>query len=231
VEKTKEHEVASLVLEKLKRDGWRVYTEVQPHMFGRVADIIATRNADIFAIECKVNPSFDLLAQATEWKDHADLVSVAVPYARQGRGREYFYRLCRKEGFGLFEIFTIDGTVSETIEPRRNSTISLLRGRVESRLALLDSKGASASAIAGAAGGAHLTPWKLTVRDFKDYVRDNPGCSIVAAVSAIQHHYSNDRNAVRNLRRGIHTNMIKGMKMRSIGKAMHVWLSDREFEK
>lgn len=206
----KETELAAKVVAYLEADGWTVYQEV---LVGPgVADIIALREAGrsiplIRHIECKTTLSVDLVAQATDAlrTHHAHFVEVAIPKrSRTTRGQSFLRRTLREHGVGMLEVYSYDGgrTVWEAEAPRlrridRYPDPGAVRRNWLKRLrATRDWCDRHVDLVpAGTNGGGHWTPYKGTMREIRDFLKQKGEATLAEIMDAVSFHYSSAKSA------------------------------------
>lgn len=165
----KETELAELVISWLDSQRWNVYQEVQFSRLGGVADICAERHGVLWIIETKTAMSIEVLNQASAWPVH--FRSVAVPKAKSNSKRDYrvardYYRV------GVIEVS--QNGIYETLKP----PLYLRHHKTAKRLMLQLTELHKTFAKAGSKGGAHLTPYKMTMMDVRRTIEKHPGCTV-----------------------------------------------------
>jgi hypothetical protein len=162
----KETELAAAIVAWLAEQHWDVYQEVQFGNFTGVADIVAVRNKIMWIIETKTKYGFDVLQQASEWPVHYR--SIGVPYSRN---RDYrvainYYRV------GIIEVdeFGVNEFIQPALFVKHHDTVR----RYLSRLTELH----KTYAQAGSTSGHHLTPYKKTMMDVREFIGAHPGCTV-----------------------------------------------------
>lgn len=113
--KYSEAEIAAVIVQQLRTDGWAVHEEVTLGNGQSRADIVAVMDVGaclpvVRIIECKTTLSADLVAQALDWQRHgyAHFIEVAVPYNQHGRARtrgaDYLRHALIRAGIGLMTV-------------------------------------------------------------------------------------------------------------------------------
>lgn len=209
--------IAGAVVDFLRALGWRVYQEVQSSRGGARPDIVATwRDRLVWIVECKTALSWDLLAQAADWRGRAHRVSVAVP-PRHGH-RTYGPRTP-----GLGPARTVEEEVLDALGlggleagPTGVREIRAPRLQVPSRRELqhwwrtLRPEHEAGFAAAGTCGGGYFTPFRGTVRAIVAELRERPGLTTKELVAAVDHHYGADAAAAKNMVRWLGTTALEG---------------------
>lgn len=209
----KETELAKRVVNYLQDLKWDVYQEVQLFQYGNIADIVAIQNKIVWVIECKLSFSLNLIAQATTHKTFANYISIAIPevYKRQYKSRNIKQEILSYYGLGCLIVNPLSANyyfgVSEDCKPKFNRKAS-----TKYYLDCLCEKHKT-WAKAGNAEGLRYTPFQDTVKQFKNYINKNPGCSLKEAIESINHHYHSDSTAKGNILQWIHKGIIKGIKL------------------
>jgi hypothetical protein len=183
--KMTEVDLAARVVAWLEEQRFDVYQSVQLHSGGPVADIVATQGSLVVVVEAKLRFGFKVVDQAAAWSPYAHLVYCAVPRARGGIGRAGTAALV---ALGVGVIVSADST-REELAPRfnRKAWAAKLRG-----VLCPEHK---THAPAGAQGGGHWTPFKMTCENLLKYVASHPGCPMKEAVENIDTHYASAKTA------------------------------------
>lgn len=218
-----ESSMAEKVVSWLEQDGWTIYQEVQPHVDGPRADIVAQREGALWVVEAKKQLSFDLLAQAEHWKGSAHCVWVAVPLAKSSNGRSMAFRVARLLGLGVLEVRSLwpidEGrmrAVSTVVEPTERSGIdsTLLRAlRPEHQT----------HAKAGTNRGDHFTRYRATCEAIARYVTEHPGCTLREALSNVDHHYASIASGINALRTWASKGKAHGIELREEDGVLRVY--------
>lgn len=183
--KVKETEVAEIIIAWLRELHWVIYQEVQYSRQGGIADIVAVRDGKIWVIETKTAYTMDVLQQASRW--HAHYRSVGVPKAEETHSRDYrvaehYYRV------GVLEVDHYRKSVEEVINP---PVITNHHKWAKDMIADLTDLHKSYSK-AGSQGSQHLTPYKMTMMEVRQFIEKHPGCGIKEIYESLgDMHYSN----------------------------------------
>lgn len=202
----REVEVGRAAVAYFRSLGMDVYQEVEGYG-GGVSDIVAVANQRITICECKVNLSWDLLAQARRRQPHAHWVWVAVPAGKMTDGRHLAYRTVENWGIGLLLVKAGEAVAlhGSKLNRRPIYTADLLeRLEPEHR----------DYAEAGSPGGGRWTPFKRTVRAITDAVKRTPGIPLAKLVKEVRHHYSTDAGARAQIPHWIRKGVIPGIELR-----------------
>jgi hypothetical protein len=164
----KETELAALIVSWLVAQHWDVYQEVQFRQQGGVADIVAVRNGIMWIIETKTHYGLDVLQQAATWPVHYR--SVGVPFSR-----DRDYRVARDYyQVGVIQVGKYTDEIREDVKPRLFIKNKDVVKRYLSQLTELH----KTFAQAGSQSGHHLTPYKQSMRDIRNFIEANPGCTV-----------------------------------------------------
>lgn len=199
-----ETELAERVVNWLKEQGWEVYQEVT---YETVADIVAVKNNKVWAIECKLSFGLQILAQAWNWVELANYVSIAVPNISHKSSTYYFVQ----ELFTLLKIGVL--TVGNEVYEFRSAP-ELPKNKLLEHL----HKEQKDWAKAGNNKGDRYTPFKHTLRQIEDYLKLHPGTPIKEIIKNIKHHYSNDNNACSAIRQWINKGIITTIDVEQKGR-------------
>lgn len=112
----KETDIAKAAVDWLTSQNWEVYQEVQFRPFGRIADIVAVNGRLVWVVECKTSLNLALLEQAYRWRGYANFISIAVPQARNGKGRGAAELFLKQFGIGKLSVHPYD--THQTISPK-----------------------------------------------------------------------------------------------------------------
>lgn len=210
----KETEIAARVVSWLEHKGWDVYQEVVCR--GGVADIVAVKKDVVWIIETKTSFTFQLMDQARDRLECADLVSVAVPEAKRGRTARWIL-----DHFGI-GLILVDRTctsvrVPHGFKPKQTSA----RWTDEVKESLQPEH--KTYAAAGSQDG-HWTEFKSTCRNALEHVKRRGSCTMRDLVAEIKHHYSSDAGARATLRDRIEQGVVPGLKLDRSVKPMQVAL-------
>ena len=209
--------VASAVVVYLRALGWRVYQEVQNTRGGARPDIVATwHDRLVWIVECKTALSWDLLAQAADWRGQAHRISVAVPQRNGHRTHGprtpglARHRTVEEEVLGALGLGGLEvgpAGVREIHAPRISAPS---RRELRHWWKLLRPEHESGFAEAGTNGGGYYTPFRGTVRAIVAELRERPGQTTKDLVAAVEHHYGADGAAAKNMIRWLGTTALQG---------------------
>lgn len=194
--KFSEVEIGEIVTGWLSSRGWEVYQEVQLQACGKVADIIAVKNKEVWIVELKTTFTMRLIEQAYDWKTLANYISIAVPCSDS---RSYFPGVVATE----FNISVIE--VSENGVYHRGKKIPLLAKPkiIESQVLNHLSEIHKTYNKAGSQNG-HLTPYSYMMDLIKEYLIENPFSSTKEIVEALGiFHYAHEKSAKGNISRAL----------------------------
>jgi hypothetical protein len=217
-----ESELARLVVGYLQELHYDVYQEVATGL--GIGDVIATQGRLVVAVETKLSLTFDVVAQAIRWRQHAHLVYIAVPGVhRNNDGRRVAYAVCKLMGIGVLIVTRrrpgfITSPVSEHVAPavNRKAADDSLRKMLRAE------QKAGEFAQAGAKGGGHFTAFKGTARALASIVREQPGIELAKAIEAIEHHYASPKSARAHLSEWIERGKVPGVRLERDGRKVRL---------
>lgn len=226
-----ETDLAKPVVAWLQQNLWDVYQEVELRTYGSRADIVARQDFLIWAVECKLVFSTDLIEQAIYWKARAHFISVAVPKTKSGRPN-LLVRICRDNGIGIIEVSRSRNrwpSGSWTIEVKEILNPLLNRRADAKRTAECLHEEQKTFAAAGNNSGSRWTPFQQTCKNLAAYVASNPGgVTFKEAVQNLKHHYSSNSTAIACLRKWVEHGSVKGVRIESYGKKLILYPSVAE---
>ena len=199
--KYSEAEIAKVLVDYLESKDWDVYQEVQFNNYGGVADIVAVKNDELWIIETKTSLTFSVLAQAESWQSHYRSVAVPRTIRRHDNGRHLAYRICQRYlQIGVIEISPASSDVFIVVAPALQN---IDKRSIERKLDTL-SPLHKEYAKAGSKGNQHLTPFKYTMIQVKEFIQENPRCTMNEIISQIgKGHYSSESSAKNTLRKAL----------------------------
>jgi len=188
-----EIEMAKVLIEYLKTEGWEVYQEVR-HDAG-YCDIVAVCGKIQWAIECKTSMGFPVLSQAYRWVRWgvAHYVSVGVPNIRAGSMGAI---VCEQFGIGAFRVEGYGG--GEIVKPRFHRYARGFRLSEEQKT----------FCPAGTSCGGGWSPFKNTKQQIMNIVAVSPGIRFDEMIKRTDHHYGSLGAARSNLRAWISKGLI-----------------------
>lgn len=197
--KHNELEIATAIIAWLTDNGWDVYQEVQPRQFSRRADIVALKDEKVWVIETKTSLGLYVIAQAYYW--NVDYRSVGVPGGKRADdvSRGFAKIILRKFNMGLFEVKQMFSnyvlTAHNVIEPKQNEHLfdkSVILGALTDEHKYL--------LPAGSKGGGYVTEYRLSIEKVKEFIKNNPGTTMLEITNALgKLHYSNIYSARNSL--------------------------------
>jgi hypothetical protein len=192
----REVDLAAKVVAWLDDLGWDVYQEVQLYAQGRVCDIVATYGHLIWAIECKVRTSIEVMYQAAYWP--ADKRSIAVPNIASNKitwewekVAEYHYKVgVIRVGMGEENVGVREAVPAPFIrQPKRE------RDNYHKALTPLHKTYAQAGT-----SGQHLTAYKVTMIRVREFIEKYQPCTVPQIVAKLgKMHYASESSAKGNL--------------------------------
>ncbi|HXH55224.1 MAG TPA: hypothetical protein VNK03_05735 [Gammaproteobacteria bacterium] len=176
----------------ISEEGWECFPEVQLRTRGPRADLIATKNQLLWAVEIKLSLNMTVIEQALRWKQLGALytsVAVLAPM-RKYHNKFNFYtefvdRVFRNEGLGLFLINRKDMSVQEAITPRlfryNFSKSKFLMEQLDERM---KSYAAGSSSKEG-----YSSPFRRTIENAINFIAISKKCSIEELTNNIKTHF------------------------------------------
>ena len=226
-----EEAFAEIVVKWLKKNGWEVYQEVQARAYSGIADIVAKKGDVYWIIECKLSLGFKVMAQADNWKNCANHVSVAVPYSNRTIFKE---KICKLLNIGVLAVrnHKVSSPEKDIIDNRW--VITLVKAPIQELkskclIKVLTEKHKT-FAKAGNNYGKRITPFNTTVENLTTLVKEESGILLKQAITKITHHYSTDKSAYACIRNYISNNIIKGFEIKYDGRKPRIYLKEIQDE-
>jgi len=213
--KMSESQFAGKIIPYLNEMKWNVYQEVFLGTGRNVADIIAEYNGLVWVIEVKLSLSMALLEQTMFYQGRANFISIFTPDLKPVKGHRAFNYMLSHLGVGhLVDQF---GEIKVKSKPKLNRVpeSSSVRKYLNDHQKVF--------CKAGTKGGGHWTPFKQTVKELREFVKQNPGVSMKAAIESIDHHYSSDKVAKATLSRWIRDGIVEGLFLEKRGKNILIY--------
>lgn len=209
-----EEEFAEVLVKWLKKNGWTVYQEVQARAYSGIADIVAKKGNIYWIIECKLSLGFKVMAQADDWKNCANHVSVAVPYSNRTTFKE---KICKLLGIGVIAISNHNFCTPEEDRIDGRCILTLVKApeqelKSKHLIKVLTEKHKT-FAKAGNNYGKRITPFSNTLDALKGLVKENPGMMFNDAISKIDHHYATASSARACIKKYIADDVIKDFEL------------------
>ena len=174
----KETELAAHIVDWLRGEKWDVYQEVVS--LGRRCDIIAVKKFDYvtmgWAIECKASASLKVLEQACMWM--LPMRSVAVPV---GGGSVLFEKCAMNEKIGVLRVGKNGYIYESRSAPLMREHYRYWHDRFMPRWLHPDQK----LSIAGEKNGDYSTPYKRSMREVRNFLKENPGSTTQELYAAL----------------------------------------------
>lgn len=170
-------------------------------------DIVAIDGKLMMAYEVKTSFNFKVIEQAIGNKMAFHYSYVCVPYHRDN----YFQqKICRDYGIGVLQWRQYGGKhyqheIREIITPVLNRKAITKHNHIHEY---------QKNSIAGcASSGDRITPFKITVENIVTYVRHHPDVPLKQVISAISHHYGNDKTATSCIYQWLRKGIIKEVEL------------------
>lgn len=163
----------------LEKRGWEVYSEVEAYA-GR-ADIVAKQHPVYGVVEMKTSLTHELVDQALRWLNYAHYVWIAIP-ARKKHFPYYLRQLFEEKGIGVLEVYfskyylpadAPDNHTCQCYLPARYNrpVVNGLKKTSWKTWPEILREEHKTWLTGGSNGGGYVTPYKLTMRDVKEYLR------------------------------------------------------------
>ena len=201
--KISEVDLAKPVIEWLLAQHWEVYQEVQLHYGGSIADVVALKNNIMWVVECKTSFTLTVLEQALHWNSHYR--SIAVPSAKNEKGRTFANMVASDYGIGVFELTEYGGEwhVNDRIPPKlQRQNTYFVKNYYLPRM----TEEQKTWAEAGNNHGDRYTPYQSTMKEVKWFIKNHPGCTIGEIYKELgKCHYSSDQSAKGSISNALRT--------------------------
>lgn len=188
--------------------GYETYAEVPMKGGGSKRCDMYARNEDknskdyghTIVFEAKLSFSFKVIEQAFHWKKLAHLTYVVVPTATKDLSSRKFAReVCKQMGIGVIEVNINRGTYFITVKSEFNPKPKPPKLYVEQK-----------TVISSNSTNTYITPFKITVMQINEYMKDKTHTTIIDLVKGINHHYKSPNSACQSIRKNIERNIIPG---------------------
>mgnify|MGYP005844925881 CR=1 FL=1 len=207
----KETELAEIIIDKLKTDGYEIYSEVIYRSGSKRADIVAVKNNEYTVVETKMSMNLTLLEQSFYWKDKAHYVYILFPSKRKINW--FALQMCRDYGIGVY-VYKKNGEVKLILESSKCEIPDLPKLYEEQK-----------DSVSGSKGGGYITPFSITKEKLIKHIKNNGEQLLLHSIKEIEHHYSNDNSAKNALKKMINLNVIKELEIFKKGK--NIWVKSK----
>lgn len=209
-----EAELAAGVVAYFQGMEWDIFQEVEG--LEGIADIVAVKKPITMVVETKQSLTIEVIYQAHRWKQFANRVFVAVPKPQRfAPSRRFAYEVCKHFGVGLLEC-TPSYTKGEPPHVSEIVTGALNRSIVKDGIIKFLRPEHKRFAKAGAAGGGHFTPFKMTCEELRYAVVKKPGGTMKEIIDSIHHHYSTPGSARSSLAHWITAGKVPGVRLENV---------------
>jgi len=211
----RETDLAARVIEYLHAEQWTVWQEVGHGGGAPCCDIVAKRGPAVWAIECKLRASLEVLDQASYWIGRANMVSVAVPITR---GIRLYRRVARTFGVGVL-------WVGDLVQHEPGPFLRVHRERWMRPLAeYLTEERRHWPVQAGTNRGGQYTEFGRFCCKVRERVEQHPGATAKQIIDAIDgHHYTSDKTARACLLSWARAGKVPGVEVRDEGRAVRLY--------
>ncbi len=213
-----ELELNEAVITWLRSHGWLVWEEVEVERFGRKADIVATRDDELWVIEGKRGFGLDVMGQAYLWDGYATRISIAVPRPQRREREEAAGRLLGEQILAKHQIGLILACQNLEGEPFVREEICAGRRHNADVNPMLDALtvavvgNGETGSQSGRKGGERNSPYRRTCEQLARAVYDEPGFPVSIYVKDLDHHYANNRQATRELAKRLRKGEVRGVR-------------------
>ena len=199
--KYSEFELAEVVVDWIESKTWEVYQEVQFRTLASVADIVAIKDDQMWIVETKISLGLQVMAQADKWRCHYRSVAVLRGKKNRDYGRNLAYKICRNYlGIGVIEVHPSTHDIWTIVSPKLQEGVESFVEQQRRVLSPLHKNFAKA----GSKGSGHLTNYKYTMLKVKEFIGDNPGCTLSEIIETVgKAHYMTEASAKQGIRKAL----------------------------
>ena len=177
--------------------GYIAYKEVLSG--SKRSDLFLVRDNISIVVETKLNIGLKVIEQAFRWRLQSSYSYICVPYKHKTK-YDFPLQICSDYGIGVIFYYEKRNEVVIKLEPSLNLDPILPKLYEEQR-----------ESVGGNGLSDYITPFKLTVRDFINYIKINPNIEIGIVIDNINHHYKSKSSARQSLLKMIKIGVIKNI--------------------
>lgn len=206
-----ESDLMEYVRQDFRDLGYETYAEVpmkgggskRCDMYARIENKDSNDYGHTIVFEAKLSFNFKVIEQAYYWKKHAHLCYIVVPTTTKNISSRNFAReVCKKMGIGVIEVNVKRGKYFVTVKSEHNNNPKVPK-LYEEQKKILSSNSSN----------TYITPFKVTVIQMNEYMKDKDSSSIIDVVKNINHHYKSINSACRSIKVNIERGVIPGYKI------------------
>lgn len=206
-----ESDLMEYVRQDFRDLGYETYAEVpmkgggskRCDMYARNENKDSNDYGHTIVFEAKLSFNFKVIEQAYYWKKHAHLCYIVVPTTTKNISSRNFAReVCKKMGIGVIEVNVKRGKYFVTVKSEHNPNPKVPK-LYEEQKKILSSNSSN----------TYITPFKITVMQMNEYMKDKKSSSIIDLVKNINHHYKSINSACRSIKVNIERGVIPGYKI------------------
>lgn len=206
-----ESDLMEYVRQDFRDLGYETYAEVpmkgggskRCDMYARNENKDSNDYGHTIVFEAKLSFNFKVIEQAYYWKKHAHLCYIVVPTTTKNISSRNFAReVCKKMGIGVIEVNVKRGKYFVTVKSEHNTNPKVPKLYDEQKKILSSNS-----------SNTYITPFKVTVMQINEYMKDKNSSSIIDIVKNINHHYKSINSACRSIKVNIERGVIPGYKI------------------
>lgn len=206
-----ESDLMEYVRQDFRDLGYETYAEVpmkgggskRCDMYARNENKDSNDYGHTIVFEAKLSFNFKVIEQAYYWKKHAHLCYIVVPTTTKNISTRNFAReVCKKMGIGVIEVNVKRGKYFVTVKSEHNNNPKVPKLYEEQK-----------KIVSSNSSNTYITPFKVTVMQMNEYMKDKDSSSIIDVVKNINHHYKSINSACRSIKVNIERGVIPGYKI------------------
>lgn len=206
-----ESDLMEYVRQDFRDLGYETYAEVPMKGGGsKRCDMYARNESETsqdfghtIVFEAKLSFNFKVIEQAYYWKKYAHLCYIVVPTTTKNISTRNFAReVCKKMGIGVIEVNVKRGKYFVTVKSDFNPHPTIPKLYEEQK-----------KILASNSTNTYITPFKVTVSQMNEYMKDKSSATIIDVVKNINHHYKSINSACRSLKVNIERGVIPGYRI------------------
>lgn len=204
--KITEADLAKIVSDYFKEQGYEVYNEVLANKTSKRADMILLKDGIYTNIETKLTFSNKLLEQVYFWKHNSHKAYLCIPSKRDNlpSKNKFLHKVCEDYGIGIIYVYFNKSIPYVSIELE-----SSFNSEPENLPELFSQQKES---FAGTNKGGYITPFKITCGNIVSYLQSiNKEVEIGELLNNISHHYKNNASAKQSIIKMINWNVLENI--------------------
>lgn len=218
--KITEEDLTEFVRKDLDALGYITYAEVlakgtgspRCDMIARIEDKNHKEYGKVLAFESKLAFNFSVLNQANYYVSNkkANETYIICPTTfKKVKTRKFAREVCKLLGIGVIEVNIKTGKYFMTVKPKFIDKINPPKLYEEQKFIK-----------ASNAQNKYMTPFKATVSKIVQYMEDKDSEILLNIIKSVEHHYSSDMNAIKNIKNMIEKGVIKGFNLTKINNKL-----------